>query len=214
MGKRRRKKEIKAARPPATKPSSDSISALNYSSMRQVGGSIHNSRRGCSRVVCIEHRKVEVKITAENNDDLEAFAQAWHELQSRTPVKLHPVENEHHYRAMVNLINKLIEQIGDRESHYLMDLLDIATLFVRDYEERNIEIPEAEPRAVLRFLMEQHDLRQSDLAGPFGSQSNVSEVLNGNREINARLAQALGSLFGVSPAAFIWHLTLKKTESP
>ena len=51
--------------------------------------------------------------------------------------------------------------------------------------------------------MEQHDLRQSDLTELFGSQSNISEVLNGKREINARQVQALGSRFGVSPAVFI-----------
>ena len=51
--------------------------------------------------------------------------------------------------------------------------------------------------------MEQRDLRQSDLANIFGSQSNVSEVLRGKREINARQARTLGKRFGVSPAVFI-----------
>jgi HTH-type transcriptional regulator / antitoxin HigA len=46
-------------------------------------------------------------------------------------------------------------------------------------------------------------LRQADLAEIFGSQSNVSEVLNGKRKINARQARALASRFGVSAAVFI-----------
>jgi len=141
--------------------------------------------------------------SAANNNDLDALAPAWREFQSHTPVKLRAVENERHYRAMVGLMNKLVDEIGDRETHPLMGLLDIVTFFVRDYEERNIEIPEAEPRVALRFLMEQHGLRQSDLAEIFGSQSNVSEILNGKREINARQARALGDRFGVSPAVFI-----------
>jgi len=141
--------------------------------------------------------------SAANNDDLESLAPAWREFQSRTSVKLRAIENERHYRAMVRIMNKLLDEIGDHETHALMGLLDIVTFFVHDYEERNIEIPEAEPRVVLRFLMEQHDLRQSELAEIFGSQSNVSEVLNGKREINARQARALGSRFGISPAAFI-----------
>jgi HTH-type transcriptional regulator/antitoxin HigA len=74
---------------------------------------------------------------------------------------------------------------------------------VHDYEERNVEIPDAAPAVVLEFLMEQNNLRQSDLAEDFGSQSNVSEVLSGKREINARQARALAKRFGVSPAAFI-----------
>lgn len=100
-------------------------------------------------------------------------------------------------------MNKLVDEIGDKEIHPLMGLLDIVTFFVRDYEDRNVEIPDAEPPAVLRFLMQQHSLRQADLAEIFGSQSNVSEVLNGKREINARQARALAARFGVSPAVLI-----------
>jgi HTH-type transcriptional regulator / antitoxin HigA len=141
--------------------------------------------------------------SAANKDDLDALAPAWREFQTRSPVKLRTVENERHYLAMINFMNKLVDEIGDRETHPLMGLLDIVTFFVRDYEERNVEIPDAEPPAVLRFLMEQHSLRQADLAEIFGSQSNVSEVLSGKREMNARQARALAERFGVSPAVFI-----------
>jgi HTH-type transcriptional regulator/antitoxin HigA len=138
-----------------------------------------------------------------NNDELDALAPAWREFQARTPVKLRTVGNERHYRAMVNVMNRLVDEIGDRETHPMMGLLDIVTFFVRDYEERNIEIPDAEPSAMLRFLMDQHNLRQADLGQIFGSQSNVSEVLSGKREINARQARALAQRFGVSAAVFI-----------
>jgi HTH-type transcriptional regulator/antitoxin HigA len=74
---------------------------------------------------------------------------------------------------------------------------------VSDYEEQNVEIPTASPAAVLQFLMEQRKLRQIDLAEDFGSQSNVSEVLSGKREINARQARSLAARFGVSSAVFI-----------
>jgi HTH-type transcriptional regulator / antitoxin HigA len=135
--------------------------------------------------------------------DIDSLAPAWRELETRAPVKLRAIESERHYQAMVDFMNKLLDKIGDRETHPLMSLLDIVTVFVRDYEMRNVEFPDAEPSAALRLLMEQHDLRQIDLAKVFGSQSNVSEVLNGKRKINARQARALGKRFGVSPAVFI-----------
>jgi HTH-type transcriptional regulator/antitoxin HigA len=135
--------------------------------------------------------------------EFDELAPAWRELEAHSPVKLRAIENERHFRAMVKFMNKLVDKIGDQESHPLMGLLDIVTSFVHDYEERNVEIPDASPSVVLRFLMEQHDLRQADLAQDFGSQSNVSEVLNGKREINARQARALAKRFGVSPAVFI-----------
>jgi HTH-type transcriptional regulator/antitoxin HigA len=134
---------------------------------------------------------------------MEALAPAWQELETRAPVKLRTIQGERHYRAMVDFMNRLLDEIGDRENHPLMGLLDIVTVFVRDYEERNVDIPDAKPSTALRFLMEQNDLRQADLAKIFGSQSNVSEVLSGKREINARQARALAKRFGVSAAVFI-----------
>ena len=135
--------------------------------------------------------------------DIDSLTPAWRELETRTPVKLRAIESERHYRAMIDFMNELLDKIGDREMHPLMGLLDIVAVFVRDYEVRNVEIPDAEPSSVLRLLMEQHDLRQTDLAKIFGSQSNVSEILSGKREINTRQARALGKRFGVSPAVFI-----------
>lgn len=134
---------------------------------------------------------------------IDTLTPAWRELETRTPVKLRAIEDETHYRAMVDFMNELVDEIGDRRTHPLMGLLDIVTSFIHDYEERNVEIPGAEPSGVLRFLMQQHGLRQADLSEIFGSQSNVSEVLSGKREINARQARLLAKRFGVSPAAFI-----------
>jgi HTH-type transcriptional regulator/antitoxin HigA len=127
----------------------------------------------------------------------------WQELEARAPVKLEAICNERHFKAMTAFMNDLVDKIGDRESHPLMGLLDVVAMFVRDYEERKVEIPETRPADALRFMMDQHRLRQVDLADLFGSQSNVSEVLGGKREINVRQARALGKRFGVSPAVFI-----------
>jgi len=104
---------------------------------------------------------------------------------------------------MVDFLNELIDEIGDRESHALMGLLDIVSHFIHDYEERNIEFPNPEPHAVLRFFMEQHNLRQADLANIFGSRANVRDVLNGAREINTSQARILAARFHVSAVVFI-----------
>lgn len=142
-------------------------------------------------------------MTASSTRSVGDLAPAWRELEARTPVKLRAITSERHYRAMVEFMNDLLDDIGDNESHPLAGLLDVVTTFVHEFEERNVEIPDAKPADVLRFLIEQHELRQSDLAEVFGSQSNVSEILSGKREINARQARLLAKRFKVSPAAFI-----------
>jgi HTH-type transcriptional regulator/antitoxin HigA len=135
--------------------------------------------------------------------NIEDLAPAWRELESQAHVKLRAIGSERHYKEMVSFMNTLIDRVGDRENHILTGLLDVVSAFVSDYEEQNVEIPTASPAAVLQFLMEQRKLRQIDLAEDFGSQSNVSEVLSGKREINARQARSLAARFGVSSAVFI-----------
>ena len=54
----------------------------------------------------------------------------------------------------------------------------------------------------LRYLMEAHGLRQTDLP-EIGSQGVVSEILNGRRELNLRQIKALAARFKVSPETFI-----------
>lgn len=135
--------------------------------------------------------------------NIEDLAPAWREMEGQAHVKLRAIGSERHYKEMVSLMNALIDRVGDRENHVLTGLLDVVSALVSDYEEQNVEIPTASPAAVLQFLMEQKQLRQIDLAEDFGSQSNVSEVLSGKREINARQARSLAARFGVSSAVFI-----------
>jgi HTH-type transcriptional regulator/antitoxin HigA len=64
------------------------------------------------------------------------------------------------------------------------------------------EGPETHDIDALKFLMEQHGLKQGDLQ-EIGSQGVVSEVLTGKRELNMRQVRALSPRFGVSTASFL-----------
>jgi HTH-type transcriptional regulator/antitoxin HigA len=135
--------------------------------------------------------------------DISKLAPAWRAFASRAPVPLHAIANRRHYTAMTRFMERLLDEVGDDEEHPLCGLLDVVTALVHDYESHSVPMPESSPADVLRWLMEQHELRQVDLAELFGAQSNVSEVLRGKRSINARQARALAERFGVSAAVFI-----------
>lgn len=64
------------------------------------------------------------------------------------------------------------------------------------------EIPEASGPEMLRFFMDEYELKASELP-EVGSQRAVSEVLSGKRELTAKQIRALASRFHVSPAVFI-----------
>lgn len=133
--------------------------------------------------------------------DTNAIAPIWDDLQQR--LGLAPIHNKAQYNRMVQLMNSLVDEVGGNEKHPLADLLEIVGDIISVYEERHYPIADAEPREVLRLLMEQNSLQQKDLAAELGSQSVVSEILSGKRAINARQAKALAVRFAVSPGAFL-----------
>ena len=61
---------------------------------------------------------------------------------------------------------------------------ELLTLLIEDFEAKQYELPKSSPLEVLGFLMEQHGLKQKDLADVFGTASVVSEVMSGKRELN------------------------------
>lgn len=63
-------------------------------------------------------------------------------------------------------------------------------------------MPKASGVEALRYLMREHGMSQSDLPG-VGTQSVVSEVLSGKRQLNLRQIRWLAGRFGVSVETFI-----------
>ncbi len=81
-------------------------------------------------------------------------------------------------------------------------LVALLTVLVEEYETKRDPVPDAEPRAVIRHLMEAHNLRQKDLLDVFGTESIVSDVLRGKRELTKQHIRRLSARFHVSPAVF------------
>ena len=112
------------------------------------------------------------------------------------------IHNEREYDMAVKRLNDLLDEIGDNEKHPLYSLLDTLGTLIHAYEEEHYPIPEASGVDVLNFLMEEHELSQSDLP-EVGSQGVVSEILNHKRELNIRQVRALAKRFNVSSAVFV-----------
>jgi HTH-type transcriptional regulator / antitoxin HigA len=118
-------------------------------------------------------RKVPPKVIRTEKEN-EAYTEILYELDSRAP-KLTAAEKE---------------------------LAELLTLLIENFEEKRYPIPKAKPLDVLRFLMEQQNLLQKDLADVFGTPSIVSEVLSGKRELNKDQIARLSARFHVSPELF------------
>src|SRR6267378_4643578 len=134
--------------------------------------------------------------------DLRALGPAWSALRKASGNRIGPIRARAQYERMYRLLQSLVEIVGDDERHELADLLDLVGDLIEAYESAHVEIPDTEPPAVLRLLMEQHGLKQRDLPD-IAPQSVISEILAGKRRINARQAKALAGRFGVSAAVFL-----------
>jgi len=115
---------------------------------------------------------------------------------------LRPIRTDEEYDRTVSLMNYLLDMVGDREDHALSGLLDLVSELVMDYDTKHFAIEAAEPKEVLRYLIELRGLKQGDLA-EIVPQSNLSAILAGKRKISATLAGKLARFFSVSPAVFV-----------
>ena len=106
------------------------------------------------------------------------------------------------YDQAVNRLNQLLDEIGDNQRHPLYTLLDTLGTVIHAYEETHERLPNATGTEMLRYLMEEHGLKQSDLP-EIGSQGVVSEILNDKRRLNTRQINALAKRFGISPAVLL-----------
>ena len=132
--------------------------------------------------------------------EAQAILRAWEPFKEVVGVTA--VRTEDDYARARAVIEVLLNAIGADENHPLADVLDYLGDQVAAYEDEHVVIPEAEPKEVLRFLMDQHELNQDDLAD-CAPQGRISDILNGRRAISKDIARKLARRFHVSPALFL-----------
>jgi HTH-type transcriptional regulator/antitoxin HigA len=112
----------------------------------------------------------------------------------------HVIETEAENERLLAIVELMMKRDLSPEEAKLFDLL---TKLIEDFEDRQYPMGTSSPAEMLRFLMEQRDLRQRDIVHLFGSSGVASEVINGNRAISKKLAKSLAEFFHVSPDLFI-----------
>lgn len=132
------------------------------------------------------------------NTQLKEIAKVWPNIQNVFSVP----HNEKDYNNLVNLLDSLIDEVGNNESHPLSSLMETIGSLIETYESQNYPDIEGDPINALKTLMEEHGLKQSDLP-EIGSQGVVSEIISGKRQLNVRQLKLLSERFKVSPVVFV-----------
>lgn len=112
-----------------------------------------------------------------------------------------PIRDEVHYAELLAFVDEAFEQFGGDDTHPVFGLVSIVADRIREYEARVHPWPELPPHKLLRALMIEHDIRQTELP-EVGTQSVVSEVLAGKRALNLRQVKALAERFRVPMDVF------------
>lgn len=106
------------------------------------------------------------------------------------------------YKQLVEALDAVLDAGGADEKHPLAALAERMGDLIHAYEEKRLKLRDVSGANALKFLMQQHGLKQADLA-EIGPQSVVSDILKGKRKLNVRQIAALAHRFGVAADVFI-----------
>ena len=127
------------------------------------------------------------------------LTRAWGVVARHLPV---PIFDNASYDRAVKAMNVLVDHAGDDQDHPLAGLLGMLGGHIADYDEKHHHVEAPLPHETLKFLMQQHRLKQTDLADLI-NQGTLSKILRGNRAISKTLAKALAARFKVSVGTFL-----------
>jgi HTH-type transcriptional regulator/antitoxin HigA len=132
------------------------------------------------------------------NSQLENISKVWPTVKAIFSVP----HTESEYQSLVNTLDSLVDEVGNNQNHELAPVMETIGNLIENYEDRKYKIKEASPVDALKYLMQEHGLKQSDLK-EIGSQGVVSEILTGKRMLNLEQIKKISNRFHVSPLVFI-----------
>ena len=109
--------------------------------------------------------------------------------------------NKAEYDKLLAFVDKLMVVSRHTKDDRVTSLLTLVAKNIEAYETRRFPPKSLSPIEMLEFLMEEHGLGQGDLP-EIGSQSLVSKILSGERQLTVDHIRHLSKRFGVSPSVF------------
>jgi HTH-type transcriptional regulator / antitoxin HigA len=103
-------------------------------------------------------------------------------------MEIRPIKTEQDYNTSIRRIEVLW---GAKKDTPQGDELDLLVTIVESYEMKHYPIAPPDPVDAIKFRMEQMDMTKADLVQYIGSQSRVSEILNGKRKLTLGMIKSL-----------------------
>lgn len=114
------------------------------------------------------------------------------------------IETEEENEKALAIVERLMDKGENNLSPEEDRLLRLLVTLIEDFEDEAYPMGDfATPLDTVKSLIFEHELKQADLVDIFGSQSVVSEVLNGKRGISINHAKRLADRFKLPVDLFI-----------
>ena len=115
----------------------------------------------------------------------------------------------HHFLAEVERLVALDPAPNTPEG----DRLELLATLVENYEKEHFPIEKPTPIEAILVRMEEQGLKQKDLVPYIGSESRVSEILNGKRGLTLQMIRALSQGLGIPLEVLMNEPGVEKQES-
>lgn len=137
--------------------------------------------------------------------DVQAMKSLSHQITLVMPW-VHGINSDQQYDELLLLMDELVE---DYDANQV--LIDLLFPVLQEYEENAERFKDFNQRietldqgvAMLRLLIDQHGLTQSDFQQEIGGKSLVSQILSGKRSLTLNHIRSLSRRFGIPAAMFI-----------
>jgi HTH-type transcriptional regulator / antitoxin HigA len=119
-----------------------------------------------------------------------------------------PIRSEAEFVAVQEVVDSLLdlEKLSSDQKEYL----NLLGMIIHDYETRMIDVPDIFGVELLNVLIEEWGLKQKELVPIFKTESIISAVLNGHRQLTVEHIQKLAEFFHVSPSIFFPNFAITK----
>ena len=109
----------------------------------------------------------------------------------------HP-ETEQQCERMIELLNTLLDEVGENQEHPLYPLIETLGTLIEEYETRTLPEPATTPGSIFGFLLSENHLTSSELP-EVGSAQVVDDLVRGVREFSLEQIKYLCRRFHLKP---------------
>ena len=113
------------------------------------------------------------------------------------------IKTEGQYNEYCNDLETLTKKYQNKPDGGVLDLIETITLLIERYDQENSFTGDTDPIQLLKYLMEENNLKNKDLVRLLGlSKGHISDILNYKKGLSKMVIRTLSERFKVRQEAF------------